>query len=130
MKYPGADRHHPADREPLGAKEIDRASQRVPDPHGRREDRAAVLEQKGDARRDRAGQGEGESDDHAGDRPLEIVSPDEESLAAWPASNTHGVTLAGEGARLAALAIDLPLCSVVSMGSLDPLNGSGGAGRG
>jgi uncharacterized membrane protein YbhN (UPF0104 family) len=28
------------------------------------------------------------------------------------------------------LAIDLPLCSVVSMGSLDPLNGSGGPGAG
>jgi hypothetical protein len=28
------------------------------------------------------------------------------------------------------LAIDLPLCSVASMGSLDPLNGSGGADPG
>jgi hypothetical protein len=70
MKYPGADRHHPADGEPPGAEEVDRASQRVPHPHGGREDRAAVLEQKGDARRDGAGQGEGESDDHAGGRLL------------------------------------------------------------
>ena len=30
---------------------------------------------------------------------------------------------------LPALAIDLALCSVVSVGCLDPLNGGGGAGR-
>jgi hypothetical protein len=36
----------------------------------------------------------------------------------------------GDGSwLLSALAIDLPLGSVVSMGSLDPLNGSGNAGR-
>jgi hypothetical protein len=70
VKHPGADRHRPADREPPRAEEVGRASQRVPDAHGGREDRAAVLEQKCDARRDGAGEGEGESDDHAGVRPL------------------------------------------------------------
>jgi hypothetical protein len=75
VKYPGAHRHRPADREPLGAEEIDRASEWVPDPHGRGEDSAAVLEQKRDARRHRAGEREGESDDHAGDRPLEARTP-------------------------------------------------------
>ena len=70
VKPPGADRHHPAHREPLGAKEVGGASQRVPDAHGRRQDRAAVLEQKGDARRERAGEGEREPDDHADDLPL------------------------------------------------------------
>jgi hypothetical protein len=75
VKQPRADRHNPADREPPGAEEIDRASQRVADPHGRRQDCAAVLEQKRDARRHRAGEGEGESDNHAGDRPLEARTP-------------------------------------------------------
>ena len=70
MKPPGAERHRPANREPLRAKEVGRASQRVPDLHVGREDRAAVLEQKGDARRDRAGEREREPDDHADDRPL------------------------------------------------------------
>jgi hypothetical protein len=37
----------------------------MPDMHGRRENRAAVLEEKGDIRRQRAGQSEGDSDDHA-----------------------------------------------------------------
>ena len=71
VKHPGPDRHQPAHREPLGAKELGGASQRVPNAHGRRRDRAALLEQEGDARRERAGQGERESDDHAGDRLLE-----------------------------------------------------------
>jgi hypothetical protein len=43
----------------------------VPHLHVGRADRAAVLEQKGDARRDRAGERERESDDHADDRSLE-----------------------------------------------------------
>ena len=70
VQDPGADRHPPADREPLRAKEVGGASQRVPDLHIGRENRAAVLEQKGDARRHGAGEGEGESDDHAGECPL------------------------------------------------------------
>jgi phytoene dehydrogenase-like protein len=49
---------------------FDRAPQWVPDPHRGRKDGPAVLEQKGDAGRDRAGNGEGESDDHPGDRSL------------------------------------------------------------
>ena len=57
VKHPGADRHRPANREPPRAEEVGGASQRVPDPHRGREDRAAVLEQKGDARRDGAGRG-------------------------------------------------------------------------
>ena len=65
VKHPGADRHQPAHREPPGAEEVGGASQRVPDAHRRRQDRAAVLEQEGDVRRERAGQSEGESDDHA-----------------------------------------------------------------
>jgi hypothetical protein len=40
------------------------------DLHIGREDRPAVLEQKGDAGRDGAGEGERESDDHADDRRL------------------------------------------------------------
>jgi hypothetical protein len=43
----------------------------MPDAHRRREDRAAVLEEKGDVGRERAGQSEGESDDHVEERPLE-----------------------------------------------------------
>ena len=62
VKRPGSERHQPAHREPLGAKEVGGASQRVPNAHRRCRDRAALLEQKGDARRERAGEGERESE--------------------------------------------------------------------
>ena len=70
MKPPGAERHDPANREPPRAKEVGGASQRVPDLHVGRQDRPALLEQEGDARRNGAGEGEGESGDHADDRSL------------------------------------------------------------
>ena len=54
VKPPGADRHRPAHGEPLGAEEVGGASQRVPDAHGRRQDRAPMLEQERDVRRERA----------------------------------------------------------------------------
>jgi hypothetical protein len=70
VKHPGADRDSPANREPPRAEEAGGASQRVADLHRGREDRATVPEQKADARRGGAGEREGESGDHADDRPL------------------------------------------------------------
>ena len=64
VEHPGGHRHPPTDREPLRAEEAGRASQRVPDLHIGREDRATVLEQKRDACGGGADQGEGEPDDH------------------------------------------------------------------
>ncbi len=66
MKPPGGDRHHPAQSEPPGAKEGSRASQRVPHPHHWRQDRAALLEQEGDVRRERGADGEDKGEGHAG----------------------------------------------------------------
>jgi hypothetical protein len=54
VKRPGAERHRPPHREPLGPEEVGGASQRVSNAHGRRHDRAPVLEQERDVRRERA----------------------------------------------------------------------------
>jgi hypothetical protein len=74
VKRPGSERHQPAHREPPGAKELAGASQRVPTAHGRCRDSAALLEQKGDARPERAGQGERESEDHSAGHLLQLPS--------------------------------------------------------
>jgi hypothetical protein len=51
MERPGADRHRPAHREPLGGEQAGGASQRVCGADRRCQDRPALLQQEGDVRR-------------------------------------------------------------------------------
>jgi hypothetical protein len=74
VKRPGPERHQPTNGKPFRAKQVGRASQRVPDVHGGCQDRAAVLEQEGGARRHGAGDGEDDPGDHAYDRPPAAIT--------------------------------------------------------
>ena len=79
VKPPGANRNDPTQREPLGAEEVGGASQGVPTAYRWRQDRAPLFEQERDVRRERAGQGEGESDGHGGSFSL-----------SWPHAGASG----------------------------------------
>jgi hypothetical protein len=67
VQNPGHDRHHPADQEPPGGEEADRAAQRMADLDRRGEHSAAVLEQKGEVGSRRRSEREDKSKGH--DKP-------------------------------------------------------------